>query len=127
MEINLKELAQEQSVLTKLQHQLDEQLEKSTFGSLDEVVQILSEQIDTEAEKLRLSNFKDHLLRSNSALVQLLKDIGDREYNPDSHQAILAEIVTQRDQIREKNPTERRNRPAAQKASARFRKSGVAP
>jgi len=102
MEINLKELAQEQSALTKLQHQLDEQLEKSTFGSLDEVVQILSEQIDTEAEKVRLSNFRDQLLRSNSALEQLLKDIGDREYNPDSHQALLAEIATQRNQIREK-------------------------
>jgi len=102
MEINLRELAQEQSAIDRLQHQLEEQLEKSTFGSVDEVTQILSEQIDTEAEKEKLSSFRDQLLRSKSALEQLLNDIGNREYDPENHHTLLAEIAVQRDQIREK-------------------------
>ena len=49
LSVNRRELEQEQLSVGKLKKELDEQLEKSAFQSIDEIEQILSEPFDAEA------------------------------------------------------------------------------
>ena len=103
LKTNRRELEQDQSTIETLKKRVDEQLAKSSFQSLDEVVQILSETFDTEAEKQKLARFKDQLLRSKSLLEQLQNEIGERVYNAEAHKNLMGEIALLKEQISQKN------------------------
>lgn len=100
---NHRELEQDRQAVEKLKKQLSEQLEKSSFQSLDEVSQILTEPLDTETGKRKLDSFKDQLLQCKSQLEQLQKEMGNRVYDPEAHQKLLAEMASLKDQIIQKN------------------------
>ncbi|MGV8093161.1 MAG: AAA family ATPase [Mangrovibacterium sp.] len=101
--VNRRELEQDQLTIEDLKKQLDNQLEKSSFQSIDEVSQLLMEPIDLETEKRKVALFKDQLLRCKSQLEQLQKEIGSRIYDPEAHQRLLAEISLLKDQVTQKN------------------------
>jgi len=99
---NRRELEQELTAIDQLQKALDIQLEKSSFQSLEEVTDILSDPIDTEKEKQRLARFREQLLHSSSTLQQLRIEAGNRMYDAEAHRTLLAEIATLREQITQK-------------------------
>ena len=98
-----KELEQEKQSLEKLKLQTKEQLEKSTYNSIDEVTAILSEQFNPDQEKQRIAHFKDQFLRAKSLLEQLQKDIGERVYDKEAHQKLNAEIASLKEQLVREN------------------------
>ncbi len=100
---NRRELEQEQSTIEQLKNRLDEQLAKSSFTSVEEVSRILSEPLDTEAEKQKVARFKDRLLRCKSLLQQLLSETGDRVYDDKAYSNLVKEIAVLKEQITQKN------------------------
>jgi exonuclease SbcC len=103
LKTNRIELEHEQLAVGKLKKQLDEQLEKSSFQSVDEVTRILAESFDAEAEKQKITRFKDQLLRSKSLLEQLQNEIGERVYDAEAHKNLMGEIALMKEQITQKN------------------------
>ncbi|MGQ7869357.1 SbcC/MukB-like Walker B domain-containing protein [Sunxiuqinia sp. sy24] len=100
---NRKVMEQEQEANQKLTVQLRAQLEKSDFQSLDEVSQILAHPMALEQEKQKLSTFKDKQTLTKNQLAQLQKEIGDRRYDLEVHQKLLAEIKTIGEWVNQKN------------------------
>jgi exonuclease SbcC len=103
LKANLRELEQDQTTIETLKKRVDEQLANSSFQSVDEVVQVLSEPLDADAEKQKVAKFKDQLLRSKSSLEQLQKEIREREYDAESHKKLIDEISLLKEQISQKN------------------------
>ncbi|MGM0620145.1 MAG: AAA family ATPase [Bacteroidota bacterium] len=103
LKTNRGELEQDQATIATLKKRVDEQLEESSFQSVDEVIQILSRPLNTEAEKQKIAQFKDQLLRIKSSLEQLQSEIGEREYNAESHKKLFSEISLLKEQITQKN------------------------
>lgn len=103
LNINKRELEQERSTIKRLQQQLDEELEKSSFRDMEEVALILSEALDVEAEKKKLALFSDLLLRSKAALEQLQKEIGERVYDGETHEKLIAAIASFKEEVTQKN------------------------
>ena len=98
-----KELQQEKQSLEKLKLQTKEQLEKSTYNSIDEVTAILSESFNPDTEKQHIAHFKDQFLQAKSLLQQLQKDIGERIYDQETHQKLNADIALLKEQLVRKN------------------------
>jgi len=103
LKANLSELENDRKTIESLKKRVDEQLVKSSFQSVDEVVQILSEPLDADAEKQKIARFKDLLLRSKSSLEQLQNEIGERKYNAELHKKLIHEISLLKEQITQKN------------------------
>jgi len=89
---NKKELEQEKTNTKTLQSKLEQQVEKSEYSGLDQVIQVLNLQIDIEKQKNRISSFKENLTQVKTRLTDLLKEINNRVYNADAHQKLLVEI-----------------------------------
>jgi exonuclease SbcC len=103
LKANLRELEQDQTTIETLKKRVDEQLANSSFQSVDEVAQLLSEPLEADAEKQKVAKFKDQLLRSKSSLEQLQKERGEREYDAESHKKLIDEISLLKEQISQKN------------------------
>lgn len=103
LETNRKELKQEKQDSRALKEQIEEQLLKSPFAKLEEVLQLIAEPFDTEAEKKKIAQFNEHLAQVRSSLTQLEKEIGERVYDADAHQALVNSIKTIKDEIEQKN------------------------
>ncbi len=101
--VNRRELEQDRLTIENLKKQLDNQLEKSSFQSLEEIAQLLMEPVDLETEKQRVASFKDQLLRCKSWFEQLEKEIGNRVYDQEVHQKLVLEITLLKDQVTRKN------------------------
>jgi exonuclease SbcC len=100
---NRRELEQEKKALEKLQKQIDEQLEKSAFNSIDEVLQVLAEPLDVEVEKKKLARFNEQLLQQQSLYNQLQKERGRQVYDAARHQQVARDIVSLKEQLTQKN------------------------
>jgi DNA repair protein SbcC/Rad50 len=82
---------------------VEEQLVKSSFMSVDEVIRVLSEPLETEAEKRKITQFKDRLLRNKTLLEQLHNELEDRTYEAESHKKLKNEISLLTEQITQQN------------------------
>jgi exonuclease SbcC len=102
LKTNRRELEQDQATVESLKKRINEQLVKSSFQSFEEVVQILSEPLDTENEKQKVSQFKERILRSISLLEQLQNEIGEQVYDSGSHKNLKSEISLLKEQISQK-------------------------
>ena len=100
---NRRELEQDRLTIEGLQKQFESQLQKSSFQSSEEVAQLLAEPLEPETEKRKVALFNDQLLRSKSLLEQLEKERGDRVYDPEAHQELVAEIDGLKEQVTCKN------------------------
>ncbi len=103
LQSNRNELTKEKQTQSELDQQMMDQLEKSQFVSMDEVAVILSEVFDPQAERLRLSQFRDNFTRNQSLLDQLQKEVGTRVYFPEKHQELSVKLAGMKEQITSKN------------------------
>lgn len=92
IETNTKELEEEKRSINTLQHQLQDQLHQSEFKTLEEVTQLLSEPINIEEGKQTVDLFKEQLLRVQTSLEQLTREIGDRKYDSNHHEEVVTTI-----------------------------------
>lgn len=91
--VNRKEFAQEISNLQELSAELDIQLAKSGYKSVDEVKQILEVSVDPELEKKKIARFKEELVSSRTELERLLNEKGDQDYNEKAHNELVGQIA----------------------------------
>jgi exonuclease SbcC len=103
LKTNCRELEQDQETIATLKKRVDEQLTESSFQSVDEVVQILSQPIDADKEKQKIDQFKGRLLRIKTTLEQLQSEIGERKYDAESHKNRISEIALLKEQITQRN------------------------
>jgi exonuclease SbcC len=103
LKTNCRELEQDQETIATLKKRVDEQLTESSFQSVDEVVQILSQPVDADAEKQKIDQFKGRLLRIKTTLEQLQSEIGERKYDAESHKNRISEIALLKEQITQRN------------------------
>lgn len=86
------ELQREKVTLNQQTTLLNERLEQSVYPSVEAVKEILNLQVNVEKERERISKFREQQSLLIIQYEQLLKDIGDRKYDPGYHTGILAEI-----------------------------------
>jgi exonuclease SbcC len=98
-----KEMEQDRLNIADLNKQLDEQLAKSSFQSLEEISTVLSVSIDLEVEKQKLTKFKEQVLQRKSQKEELLKQIGARVYDAEVHRKLISDITSFKAQITQKN------------------------
>ena len=101
--INSRELEQEQAAIYSLQQQLREELEKSTFSKLEEVRKILSTAMDPEAERKKLTTFREALMHGRLAVQQLRKEIDGRVYDARAHEMLFDEMKGIGEEVTAKN------------------------
>lgn len=99
LETNVSELGKEQSAIENLERNIDSELAKSDFRSIEEVKSILSESINIQQEKKRVEEFNNDLLKCRSAFEQLHKEVGERNYNKEIHDKLISEIKLHSEQL----------------------------
>ena len=103
MEANRKELFQEQEANADMHNQLSNDLNSSKYGSIDEVKQILSTELNLELQKQKLAAFRQQLLLMQNQVNQLQNEIAGRTYNDEAHRKLLAELVVVGELVNQKN------------------------
>lgn len=93
LEANRRELLQEQQSNAELQIQLSKQLEQDGYQTLEEVRTILGQKVDLPIQKQKLTDFRQQLALLQSQSMQLQIEIGDRTYDSEVHQKLLADMV----------------------------------
>ena len=103
LEANRKELELETEVRNTIKVQLESRLKQSNFGSLEEIAGILKQEINLEAQKQILADFRQQMIFTQSQIIQLQKEIDSRIYDLEAHQKLLAEITAISEQVSQKN------------------------
>ncbi|MDD4778457.1 MAG: AAA family ATPase [Fermentimonas sp.] len=92
LESNFSELGKEQSAIEQLERNIESELAKSDFKSIEEVKSILSDSINIQQEKKRVEEFNNKLLKCRSAFEQLQNEVGERKYDNEGHDKLINEI-----------------------------------
>ncbi len=93
LEANEKELLQEKTASAELQKQLTSRLLQTGYSNLEEIRTILSQDINLELQKQKLRDFRQQMDLLQSQVTLLQSEIGNRIYNSELHQKLLAEIT----------------------------------
>ncbi|MDP3914637.1 MAG: AAA family ATPase [Bacteroidota bacterium] len=103
LEANRTALFQEQEANAEIQKQLANRLEQSNFSGIDEIKQILSQEMNLDLQKQKLTEFKDQLALQKSQVKQLQNEVDSRIYDGESHQKLMSEIASITDNLSLKN------------------------
>ena len=103
LEANRKELFQEREANSAIQNELADRLKKSSYTSIEEIKQILKQEINLELQKQQLADFRQQLLLLQNQLSQTQSEIGDRTYDGETHQKLIAEIAAIGESLNLKN------------------------
>lgn len=98
-----KQLETDRSQLEKLNLQLTENLKVSEFETLETVVQILSQSINTEQTNKEITEFRNQLNIHKSQVQNLETELGERNYDVDLHLKISTEIKELNESITSNN------------------------
>jgi len=86
-----------------MHNQLSNDLNSSKYGSIDEVKQILSTELNLELQKQKLAAFRQQLLLMQNQVNQLQNEIAGRTYDDEAHCKLLAELVAVGEIVNQKN------------------------
>ncbi|MDO8929221.1 MAG: SMC family ATPase, partial [Bacteroidota bacterium] len=103
LEANRTAFFQEQEANADIQRQLADRLEQSNFSGIDEIKQILSQEMNLDLQKQRLTELKDHMAFQKSQLEQLQNEVDSRVYDGEAHKKLMAEIASITDNLSLKN------------------------
>lgn len=103
LEANRKELFQEKEANLEIQNELTDRLKQSSYSNIDEIKQILTQEINLELQKQQLADFRQQLMLLQNQLIQTQNDIGNRAYDPDTHQKLILEIFAIGESLNQKN------------------------
>jgi exonuclease SbcC len=103
LEANRKELFQEKQANSAIQNELTDRLQKSSYTTVEEVKQILSQEINLELQKQKLADFRQQLLLLQNQLAQTQNEIRSRAYDNEAHQKLIAEIAVIGESLNQKN------------------------
>jgi exonuclease SbcC len=103
LEANRKELSQEKQANSAIQNELTDRLKNSSYTTIEEVKQILAQEINLEFQKQKLADFRQQLLLLQNQLAQTQNEIGNRAYDSEAHQKLIAEIAVIGESLNQKN------------------------
>jgi exonuclease SbcC len=103
LEANRKELSQERQANSAIQNELTDRLKNSSYTTIEEVKQILAQEINLEFQKQKLADFRQQLLLLQNQLAQTQNEIGNRAYDSEAHQKLIAEIAVIGESLNQKN------------------------
>lgn len=103
LEAHQKELLLEQQTNAGYQQQFIHQLSLTGYRSMDDVKKILSQEMNLELQKKRLSEFRQQLTFLQSQTAQLELEIGSRSYDSNVHRKLLADINILTEDLNQKN------------------------
>ena len=103
LEANRKELFQEQEANLVIQNELTDRLKKSSYANIEEIKQILAQEINLELQKQQLADFRQQLMLLQNQLAQTQSEIGNRAYDGEAHQKLVAEIAAIGENMSRKN------------------------
>jgi len=103
LEANRKELLQEHELFASLHKELETRLLQSNYSSIEEVKKILKLEINLEAEKKKLVDFRQQLLVVQNQFQQVQHEIDNRLYEPEKHQQLLAAINLAKEELNRRN------------------------
>ena len=103
LDANRKELLQEQQAQSELQKHLSKQLLQGGYETMEQVKNILSKEMNLGVQKQKLNEFKQQLALLQSQELQLQKEIGDRIYDTEAHEKLLADMGAIHSALNEKN------------------------
>lgn len=97
------QLETDRTQLEKINLQLTENLKVSEFETLETIVQILSQSINTEQTNKEITEFRNQLNISKSQVQNLENELGERNYDVDLHLKISTEIKELNENITSNN------------------------
>lgn len=103
MEANKKTLEQELLSKKTADEKLQLQLTQSGYSTLSEVEQILSQLIQLDQEKVRVSDFRQSLELSGKQLIALQSELGGQRYNEDEYKLVKTSLQQLSEEISLKN------------------------
>jgi len=86
IQTNKQGLEQEKRLQKNTDIQIQTQLEKSIYSTREHVDFILSKSINTEAEKAKLTQYRESLKNAENQISILQKELGDQNYDPQKHE-----------------------------------------
>lgn len=103
LEANRKSLAQELISQQENQGQLEQQLNRSPYQTMDEVHKIISQELNVEKSKKEIDEFKKSLDVTEKQLSTLQDEMGGQTYDAASHLALSTSIKQLTEEINNKN------------------------
>jgi len=103
LDANRKELLGEQELFASLQKELESRLLQSKYSSIEEVRKVLAKEINLEAEKKKLADFRQQLLVVQNQVQQAQHEIYNRTYEPEKHQQLLVAILQAKEELNQRN------------------------
>ncbi|MDA3928536.1 MAG: AAA family ATPase [Prolixibacteraceae bacterium] len=100
---NQNEWEQEKLTIAELNKQVQEQLQASSFDTLNEIKQLLAEPFDSKREKQKITQYNESLVRHKSQLDEIQKEIGNQVYDSEVHQKLQAQLLELKQLIDQKN------------------------
>ncbi len=103
LDANRKELLGESELFASLEKELESRLLQSKYSSIEEVRKVLAKEINLEAEKKKLADFRQQLLVVQNQVQQVQSEIDNRMYEPEKHQQLLAAIHQAKEELNQRN------------------------
>jgi exonuclease SbcC len=103
LEANQKILGQEIDSQKSIAAKIQEQLNQSEYNSIIEVEKVLSQAMDVEKEKKKVSDFRQSLDFSDKQLSSFYTEIGNQKYNEQQHQLVLLSVTQLTEEVKLKN------------------------
>lgn len=103
IEVNRKNLENEQQNLQKLKLTIEEQVQLSKFATLEDVKIVLAWTPDLTKERQKVTVFRQELDFVNKQLEMLSVEIGDRNFSEEDYQGLLVVISNLTQELKQKN------------------------
>ncbi|HET6556097.1 MAG TPA: AAA family ATPase, partial [Prolixibacteraceae bacterium] len=103
LEAHQKELLLEQQTNAGYHQQFVLQLSQTGYKSMEDVKKILSQEMNLELQKQKLTEFRQQLAFLKSQTTQLELEIGNRSYDSDVHRKLVADINVLTEDLNQKN------------------------
>lgn len=103
LEANQKILGQEIDSQKSIAAKIQEQLNQSEYNSIIEVEKVLSQTMDVEKEKKKVSDFRQSLDFSDKQLSAFYLEIGNQKYDEQQHQLVLLSVTQLAEEVKLKN------------------------
>lgn len=103
LDANRKELFQEREANSVIQNELADRLQKGSYANIEEIKHILTQEINLELQKQKLADFRQQLMLLQNQFAQTQNEIGNRVYDPETHQNLRIEIASNGESLSQKN------------------------
>ncbi len=87
--------------LARINQELDKELADSTFDSFTYIQEILSLNLNIDAERNTLDQFKRNFTEAQTQLTEIKKQIGDQHFDAEVYNTLVEEITQLRENIRQ--------------------------